>query len=144
MKAYVNFAMVGNLWLCLGWGIIWPWESIANVDSCSLLASRTSRVAKLTYSPCVELLMTGWLKLLPNINDWDLAPMSGPYVIFADSCWDEATIWLSFGGCATCSAVVLLRSRSGLCCLRLPRWLLVADKFVFFALGILLGIIRNN
>lgn len=66
MKVYVNFVMVGNLWLCLGWVIIWFWEFIVNVDSCSLLVLCISRVVKLIYFLCVELLMIGWLKLLLN------------------------------------------------------------------------------
>lgn len=50
IKASVHFSIVVILWLYLGWAIIWPRESIDTVESCNLLASQESRVAKLTYS----------------------------------------------------------------------------------------------
>lgn len=49
MKASFHFSAVVNLSLCLGWAIIKHWEFIDNVDRCSILASRKSRVVRLTY-----------------------------------------------------------------------------------------------
>lgn len=118
--------------------------------------------------------MIGWLKLLLNIKDWDWVLMLVFCVIFVDFCWDElivfvgfvivmdgviimgvvegwgeweVIIWFFIGGCVICFVVVLLFVCFvflGFCCFWFLCWFFVVDKFVFFVLGILFGIIRNN